>query len=463
MPSAPPSRSLSTPRQRLSRAARREIRRAAALAHELHMHAFRVHADGSITWTLCHEMVSTTKAQAKVVEARDSRESKRATRSRTRAAAHAELTERARAFRVRSVIQRWLRASSSPSQAMTLPPPPPTQPLPMPQPPVWPLPTSPPLLLPPGERMDDERAQKRAASPPMAMPLAEPHAKRVVLSPRPPPGLPPPSLPPSPPTSPTPSQPSSSPPSSSPPPSRLAQRDGTHGDRGSERTPAKAPGVDHSGPKPDPETVKSRRTQAHTSAADASARAARETTMHAARVAVGECSMCTRRFPWLHNTVDARCHTCDVIDQHVRRIVFEQLGGETASKSQPSSSPMPSPDPRGYKCGGCDNLIHSGDVCEVCRPPRFLAWPGARVRLHSLSRADLNGKWGTILDFNYEKGRWAVNVDGPGGGRRILLKGENLEHAPESREGPSFAWDYPSDYDSDDACQFRRPWESDSD
>ena len=35
----------------MSRAARRDIRRAAALANEVNMHSFTIHRDGSITWT----------------------------------------------------------------------------------------------------------------------------------------------------------------------------------------------------------------------------------------------------------------------------------------------------------------------------------------------------------------------------------------------------------------------------
>ena len=184
------------------------------------------------------------------------------------------------------------------------------------------------------------------------------------------------------------------------------------------------------------------------------ARAAHTDIMHAAREAGDEqCSLCTRFFPWLHNTTDARCHTCDVLDQHVRRVVREQLDGAPPRPSEP----QPSPDPRGYKCGGCDTLIHLGDICDACRgPDSSHVWPGARVRLHSLTRAEFNGRFGTVLDFVSD--RVAVLVDDEDEGSRILLKRENLERVSR-RCDPDF--DSDPDYDSDDACQFRKPWDSD--
>ena len=48
--------------------------------------------------------------------------------------------------------------------------------------------------------------------------------------------------------------------------------------------------------------------------------------------------------------------------------------------------------------------------------------------MHSLTRADLNGRDGTLIDFCHEKDRWAVEVVG----RSILLREENLECVPES-------------------------------
>ena len=212
--------------------------------------------------------------------------------------------------------------------------------------------------------------------------------------------------------------------------------------------------MDHSVPH-DPETSKSRRTQAHIPAATNRARAAHEAIMHAAREAGEEqCSMCTRYFPWLHNQSDARCHSCDVLDQHVRRIVREQLDGA------PPGEPEPPPDPRGYKCGGCDTLRYSSDICDACRVPKSSrVWPGARVRLHSLTRVELNGRFGTVLDYIGAKHRWAVEVDDPGGGTRILLKQENLERCCPRRDYDSDSAMTFEGEDSDDLCQFQRPWE----
>ena len=441
---APPPRPHPTPRQTFSRAARRDVRRAAALAKELNFYSFHIHLDGSTTWTLHHPRECSSMAMGTNNSRAPREESKRAHRSRTRAAAHAELTERARLFRVCSVIRWWSRAAKRSPPASTLPPPPPSQPMQQ-QPPPQPSPPPPLLLplLPPGERMDvDMHSRKRAPPPPTAVP-AEPCAKRALL-PLPPPGLPPPSLPPSPPISSPPSQPSSS-----PPPSRPAQRDSQTGVRVSQRNPAKGLRT-HSEPH-DPETLKSRRTQAHTPAATNRARAVHEAMLHAARDEGEEqCSLCTRYFPWLHNLSDARCHTCDVMDKHVRRVVLEQLQGSPSSESEPE------PDPMGYQCKGCDALIHSSDLCAACQgPDSYQVWPGARVRLHSLTSAyQFNGRFGTVLDFVSD--RVAVLVDDEDGGKRILVKRVNLARLSRRRDP-----DFDSDYDSDDACLFRKPWDSD--
>ena len=53
--------------------------------------------------------------------------------------------------------------------------------------------------------------------------------------------------------------------------------------------------------------------------------------------------------------------------------------------------------------------------------------------MHSLARADLNGRLGTFGDFCREKERWAVVVDGRG----ILLREENLECVVSESESDS--------------------------
>jgi hypothetical protein len=70
---------------------------------------------------------------------------------------------------------------------------------------------------------------------------------------------------------------------------------------------------------------------------------------------------------------------------------------------------------------------------------------------------EFNGRFGTVLDFVSD--RVAVLVDDGDEGSRILLKKwENLERVSR-RCDPDF--DSDPDYDSDDACQFRKPWDSD--
>ena len=124
-----------------------------------------------------------------------------------------------------------------------------------------------------------------------------------------------------------------------------------------------------------------------------------------------------------------------------------------------SAPDEPPPDPQGYKCGGCDTLIHLGDICDACRVPECSrVWPGARVRLHSLTRVELNGRYGTVLDHVGAKHRWAVEVDDPGGGDRILLKQENLERCSPRDIDSDSVMTYEGE-DSDDLCQFQRPWE----
>ena len=77
------------PRPKLSKGARRDIRRASALANELNMHSFRTHVDGSITWTLKHAKTAQPKARAA-----DSVATERKLRSRDLAIAHRELQQR---------------------------------------------------------------------------------------------------------------------------------------------------------------------------------------------------------------------------------------------------------------------------------------------------------------------------------------------------------------------------------
>ena len=93
----------------------------------------------------------------------------------------------------------------------------------------------------------------------------------------------------------------------------------------------------------------------------------------------------------MYNETDALCRTCDAFDKRVGRTTY----------SRRETAPLPS--------------------------------PGGRVRLHSLARADLNGRLGTLGDFCREKERWAVGVDGRG----LLLREENLECVVSESESDS--------------------------
>jgi hypothetical protein len=90
-----------------SRAAYRDVRRHAAHASEMKMHSFRVHLDGTVTWTLQHDSVQDRpKPESKGPKTATNLEpSKRTQRSRARAAVHAALMQKAQAFRARSVLR----------------------------------------------------------------------------------------------------------------------------------------------------------------------------------------------------------------------------------------------------------------------------------------------------------------------------------------------------------------------
>ena len=103
-------------RPNLSRAARRGIRQAAAIARKEDFHSFRVHADNTVTWTIRHEKPVPGKPKPDGGEGGDSRErepSKRVLRSRARAAAE----ETARARGVLAQKARTLAAATAEKRA----------------------------------------------------------------------------------------------------------------------------------------------------------------------------------------------------------------------------------------------------------------------------------------------------------------------------------------------------------
>ena len=105
------------------------------------MHSFRVHVDGTVTWTLRHDILpGKPKLEGKGEQTAKSLEpSKRTQRARARAADHAALMSKAQAFRASSILRFWSRAatpeasmqlpSSQPQQSL-LPPPQSTLPMP---------------------------------------------------------------------------------------------------------------------------------------------------------------------------------------------------------------------------------------------------------------------------------------------------------------------------------------------
>jgi hypothetical protein len=207
-----------TPNHRaaLSRATRRTVRQAVALATELDLHSVTV---AGCVWTLRHDLHqrrdlpgSKQKQQGNI-----DGKSKRQQRSETRLSAHRALHARAHEHMARRALRGWLRAAAAGKQqqpeaaaaaiitavddaavaaAAVAAPPPPPQPQPQP-----------PGVLQQRVAMDDERAPKRTPASPLAGDSpSEPRAKRTLALP---PGLPPPSAPPSPPSPAPPSPPPS--------------------------------------------------------------------------------------------------------------------------------------------------------------------------------------------------------------------------------------------------------------
>jgi hypothetical protein len=217
-------------RAALSRATRRNVRQAIALATELNLHSVAV---AGYVWTLRHDLQhgrdlpgSMQKQQGNVDV-----KSKRQQRSETRLLAYRALQARARAHIARRTLRIWRNAAAAAGKqqqqkaaaaatvaavdnavsaaAAAAAPPPQQQPQPQP-----------PGVLQQREAMDDERAPKRTPASPLAGDSpSEPRAKRTLALP---PGRPPPSAPPSPPS-----------PSPSPPPSArresLRKEVGVHG------------------------------------------------------------------------------------------------------------------------------------------------------------------------------------------------------------------------------------------
>ena len=118
-------------RVNFSRAARRDVRHAAVLAQELNMHSFRIHADGTITWTPKWTTTEEKPRQKSCQGATGSKSStsltsSRAEKSRARQAQFYTLLDKAQKFRAKAVLRWWSRDSA---RTIRPTPPPSTAPL----------------------------------------------------------------------------------------------------------------------------------------------------------------------------------------------------------------------------------------------------------------------------------------------------------------------------------------------
>ena len=169
----------------MSKAARRNVRRAVALAAELNLHSVALY--GAV-WTLHHQKQQKQPLPISSKGCQSISTSRRAERSAVRL----QDFQKARRFRIGTIFKRWAQSTrpKPPPQALR---PPSISSLPQPSPmPSTMVQQQQPTQQQPPEQMDDERAPKRAPSTPSTAdsPAIQPRAKRTLLLP---PGLPPPS------------------------------------------------------------------------------------------------------------------------------------------------------------------------------------------------------------------------------------------------------------------------------
>ena len=99
-------------RVNFSRAARRDVRRAAAIAEDLNMHSVRIHGDGSVTWT---PKWTNTSAKPQHNSCKGDTGSNTSTslthaeKSRARQQEFYALLDKARRFRASAVLRWWSR------------------------------------------------------------------------------------------------------------------------------------------------------------------------------------------------------------------------------------------------------------------------------------------------------------------------------------------------------------------
>ena len=111
---------------------RQKIRQASRLADEMNAHSFRVHADGTVTWTRWREepppqaeqrkkAVQPHEAGASGSASQKNGKPKRAEKKAERARKHHELTEKAVRFRCASAFRCWLRQTAPAKGASAAP------------------------------------------------------------------------------------------------------------------------------------------------------------------------------------------------------------------------------------------------------------------------------------------------------------------------------------------------------
>ena len=111
----------------MSKRARRDVRRVGALAEEAGFYAFRMHADGDVTYIIRQSPALKGGKPKSQDDISKNEMSKRKVRSQERAIAHRELMKRAQEFRARSFL-RWLARIAPPAKQqqqkpLALPPP----------------------------------------------------------------------------------------------------------------------------------------------------------------------------------------------------------------------------------------------------------------------------------------------------------------------------------------------------
>ena len=134
-----------------------------------------------------------------------------------------------------------------------------------------------------------------------------------------------------------------------------------------------------------------------------------------------KCSVCKRSFPWLHDWTAARCHTCDTMVDFVTRAIVALRPVPSGAGAHEESETLDAISEKGNSPGAGPSGSKERCECEECGDLLYPQFLSARGRCE---------------ECEYP-GRYSY---------------QNME----------MYMDY-CDYDSDDACQFIKPYDSDSD